>query len=298
MKRILHTFLFVAASGLAASSYANDLSVEDQQSFLSGVTGEKMPAWLQRTDISVGVQADSKPRWSIETIQPLLMDENNTLFVQGRVSHKDSDETMNAGLGYRYLLDDKSWMLGANAFYDRTFDNDHERVGVGVEAFNPYATFRGNYYNAISGLKTVETAGGITTTERALDGWDVEAETPVPYVPWARFVGKIYEWDGQNLKDVNGYSAGVRMYPVSNLEIHAGVNDDTIDTNAFVNMTWYMGKPAFVTETLVADALFSSELAEARDLEKHRLEKVRRHNDIVVERRRTGGAGIVVGRGN
>ena len=210
--------------------------------------------------------------------------------------HKNKDETFNLGFGYRHILNDKSLMFGMNAFYDQTNDENHQRVGVGLELFHPYATYRANFYDATSGTKNVRTVNSITDTERALDGWDVSIETPVPYVPWATFNLQGFEWDGYTADDVDGYTALFRMHPTGNLEIETGYSDADNNDFTFINLIWHFDKPAHVAST-ASDGMLSSTVMAKRDLEKHRLEKVRRHNDIVLEKRRTGGSGIIVGRG-
>lgn len=260
--------------------------------------GGSLPEWMQRTDVSVDTQSSgAKPNWAIETIQPLSMQAQDTIFWQGRLSHRDRDETLNLGLGYRHLLQDKSWMFGLNAFLDGTRKYDHRRLGIGLEAFSPYATYRLNHYNATSGEKTVSDISGIRTTEQALDGWDYSIELPVPYVPWARLTATGFSWDGVTTRDVDGYSLGLRANPTGNLEFEVGVTDDNRGSaDTYLTLTWHLDRPAHVKHT-ARDGI-SPQAFTARNLEDLRLEKVRRNNTVIVERKRTGSGGIVVGRGN
>lgn len=285
MKSTLLLPLTAVISITTVSSYAGDTNT--------------MPDWLKRTDIEFDVQESLNPSISVETIQPLFMNENDTVFFQGRLNHdaEIQDQTLNLGLGYRYLTNDKTWLLGVNAWYDRTFDLDHERRGLGVEAIGEYITVRSNYYDAFSGWKTASTVNGVSTQEKALDGWDFELEAPVPYVPWARISAKRFEWDAINTKNVDGYSVGVRMNPTGNTELTIGATDDsTKDAQAFLNFAWYFDRPEGV-EFTAADGT-STGVFVKRDVSKHRLDKVRRQNNIVVERKTTGGGGIVIGRRN
>jgi len=256
------------------------------------------PDWLKRTDISIDVQENQKPAWSIETIQPLNQTDWNTLFWQGRIAHSNSDNTYNLGIGYRHLIRDKTWLFGTNAFFDLTGEHSHQRLGVGAEALGQYASFRANYYNAISGTKTTAISSGIATTEQALDGYDLELEAPLPYLPWARFLLKGFRWDRTTTSNVDGYTAGLRMHPFSRLDIELGATDDNYtSTEWFLKMSWHFGQPKHVEYT-ATDTPISETPFVARDLTRHTLDKVRRHNDIVLERKTNGGGGIVVGRRN
>ena len=71
--------------------------------------------------------------------------------------------------------------------------------------------------------------------------------------------------------------------------------EDDTKNEVFLNLTWYFGRPAG-TEYTAANGI-SSQVAVKRDLTKHRLDKVRRHHNVVVERKTSGGSGLSVVRG-
>jgi len=261
-----------------------------------GANAEYFPGWLRRTDFVFDFQENNKPSYSIESIQPLYESNLDTTFIQGRAAYSNNNGTYNIGAGYRRLLQDKTWMFGLNSFYDRTSRYQHQRWGVGAEVFNQYATFRANYYDAFTGAKTTLVSGGNTTTERALDGGDISLETPVPFLPWAVLTAEGFYWKTINLdKNIKGWTAGLRMYPMDYLEIEAGYTDDNIRASeAFVQLTWHFGGPDHIEHTLYSTPV-SHQFMNARNLENFRLEKVRRHHDIVVEKETTN-AGISIGR--
>ncbi len=248
-----------------------------------------------------------KPLWSIETVQPIYQtpkDLTHTFFFQGRWGRQDLDNTFNLGLGYRYLLEDKTWLLGVNSFYDRTTRYDHQRFGMGAEAIGQYVTVRSNYYNAFSGWKTVSVVNGVTTSEKALDGFDYELELPVPYLPWMRVSATGFHWksatDGR--KDMRGHQFTLRGNISNNVAIELGHrNDNRSPSNNFVKLSLTLGgKPGNgVGDNLFRNA-FSSSAFQPRDLTQHTLDKVRRQNEMIVERKTDGAAssGFVVGRGN
>lgn len=269
-------------------------------SFLHNVfNSTNRPDWMTRTFFSYDIQAKNTPVGEVETTQPLFENRWNTLFWQGRLAYNSGDGTGNLGLGYRYLTDDRKFMWGLNAFYDQTMQYTHQRIGIGAELFTNYLTFRANYYDAISNKKNVgTTTTGITYYEQALSGFDASIETPVPRISWMRFVGSGYRWIGKNAASINGGSGQLRIFPARQVEIDAGVaGDNKRGAQVFLKLDYYLGSAAFIqnsASTTHSDSMFASV-----DLETQRLQKVIRHNDIVVEKSNNGisGPGITVARG-
>lgn len=266
----------------------------------SGLKMRDAPDWLKRTDISVEGITSGKPTWSVETIQPLYQTPKSltdTVFFQGRWGRRDGDDTLNLGLGYRRLLDDKSWLLGVNTFYDMTRQDSHRRVGLGLEAIGRYVTLRTNYYDGQSGVRTVSTAGGSSTTEKALDGVDYEIETPVPYAPWLRFSAAGFRWNAATAgyPDLKGDTFLLRGNLSSAWSVELGrTNDNYNNGRTFARLTWTPGAdPGNGISTNLMTAGRSGAALQARDLTLHTLDKVRRQNDMVVERK---SGGVVIAR--
>ncbi len=236
------------------------------------------------------------------TVQPLFQseDKQNTVFTQLRIARDftfDSHRTTtNAGLGYRRLVWGDRVLLGVNAFLDHEFDNDHNRVGGGGEArwsaFDLYL----NYYEAVSSGRSV----GANITERALDGYDVELTSQIPYVPWARGRGKYFHFDSvAQANNVDGYSASLEMDLQQNLQFEVGFSEDDVTDDGF----WFAqfrfrlggGNRPVLTSTRWIDA----EPSRWRDMREHTIDKVRRDNTIVIERTTAAGgtATITISRG-
>lgn len=128
------------------------------------------PGWLQRTSIELQVEDGFKPTIELETVQPILQNSaDDMLFYQLNARSRDSQQSYNLGLGYRYIVSDKI-MYGANTFYDYADEHAHKRSSIGLEAISSIYEVRANIYNAISGKKTIRA----NEFEQALDGWDVE----------------------------------------------------------------------------------------------------------------------------
>lgn len=292
---------------VAMPAHTDEQADHAVNALLQGATAEAKAAidsgeagWLSRTDISVDIQQDNKPSWSIETIQPIYQSDEltHTWFFQGRIANSDDDQTVNLGTGYRHLLADHSWLLGGNVWYDTTIEESHYRYGLGLEALGRYVDLRTNWYDADSGVKTVNIDGGVSETEEALDGWDVALEAPVPYLPWARVSWKAYEWDRTTADNITGNTIGIRANVTDNIELAFGATDDNTDNaQAFLTLTWNFDRPQGAEWTATSTGSTRDAFV-ARDLTKHTLDKVRRHHDIVVEKKKSGGAGITIGRRN
>ena len=65
-------------------------------------------------------------------------------FNQNTASFHNDDQTVNFGLGYRSLQNDDKLMLGANIFFDYSFDDAHQRNGAGIEAISSVFDLRAN----------------------------------------------------------------------------------------------------------------------------------------------------------
>jgi hypothetical protein len=257
-----------------------------------------VPEWAKRIDFEVDLYHRRKPNWMIETIQPLYRTKDTyrqTYFFQGRGAYRNSNGTFNLGLGYRYLFPKEFWLLGINSFYDVTTKETHQRWSIGGEVFNPYLTLRGNYYKAISGTKTAHRRGGFWTTEKALDGWDIEGELPLPYFPWLHLTGQYFFWDGEHAKNRKGYQITLLANIMDNLSLELGTNHSNYHTENFILLSFRLGRPQRVEFTLFRNPEDNRGFV-PRSVRLLTLEKVRRQNEIILEKREQGSNGINIGR--
>lgn len=268
--------------------------------FMAGPSAiaQSVPDWLKRLDVTVEGSDESKPTFSIETVQPLSQTPEtlrNTVFFQGRLASRNGDETLNIGLGYRYLLADESLILGLNTFYDVTDENSHERYGIGAEAIGRYMTLRANFYEALSDKEAIVT-GSVTTNEQALDGYDYEIETPVPFAPWMRFAASGFNWEAEDgLDDLDGERVSLSGNLTQEIAFEIGATDDNYnDDRGFAKLTLSLGGPlnngASTTLADVQSGVMPAFMA--RDLKRHTLDKVKRQNDMIVQK----SGGVVIGR--
>lgn len=243
--------------------------------------GENVPDWLKRTDIQIHFETSLKPQYSIETVQPLTQTDTRTDFIQFRLGNDHSAETVaNIGLGRRFLSSSKQSMTGVNLFYDHGFMHGHARAGGGLEYFQGRNEYRANIYHAVSGEKEVDTANHIF--EKALSGYDLEVGTTLANAPWMRLYLQGFSWDYKHSDDAKGYRIATEIQVTPRLGLELGYWDDNKGSGE---------KYAKVMYTLEAksDAMYEKGKPDFRrsataTVENKWLDKVRRENDIRVER--------------
>ena len=80
----------------------------------------------------------SKPSFTLSTVQALGggLSDGKLDFFQGSFMAKKNRDTVNLGIGRRFLSDDESWMYGINVFYDYEIKYGHQRASIGGEMKN------------------------------------------------------------------------------------------------------------------------------------------------------------------
>lgn len=284
-----------------AANYAVNLAQEKIKSLIPSLGGDA-PEWAKRIELDARFGINDDPRFSVLTVQPLYQSAGQVDTVFTQVSFQRYDlygedrNTINTGLGYRRLLDDKNALVGANVFYDYELDHNHSRIGFGTEAkWGPLDGWF-NYYLAASGDKNI---GGVGIVERAVSGYDVRAAGQVPYLPWAKLNGAYYHWDKiKAADDTDGYDVNAEVAIHPNLTLEAGHKNDNNNPGQYYFLTRFQlaGSGASL---LGGGQLISSKVFEKRDLTGETLKKVRRENRIILERTTpaTGGVTVTVVRG-
>lgn len=285
----------LAALGVRAASSA-------VRNYLVPALGANAPDWVKRIEFEFDVQKNLKPTYSILTVQPLYQSSNkqDTVFVQASQLRYDLldkyRDTSNIGFGYRRLLFEKSLLLGVNTFFDKEWTYGHARYSIGGEAKWAMLDFNANLYRAATGYKMIDAANG--TEERAMGGYDFELRSQVPYLPWMSAGVRRYHWDSDLNNDLNGwvYSAAADLTP--NFSLEAGYSRGNGQSGeGFVKLAFHLARtdrPAMVSSEPISHVMF-----ERRDLRTYTLDKVRRENKIIVERRTiVGSATVVIARGN
>ena len=185
----------------------------------------------------------------------------------------------NLGIGYRTLNDDKSTMIGVNAFLDYDFEG-HTRASVGFEAKGALLDFTANTYQNISNVQTI---GG--TDEQVLSGYEVNLASQIPFMPWSKINWQNYSWEadkGKTDTEGNKYSLEMALSPSIQLDFIGDFSDVSGVPEAYEYRVTYNYPPKENKKTL-SDGLFSSLAFEKENVEQKLKEKVRRSNNMVVE---------------
>jgi adhesin/invasin len=268
-----------------------DKTKQDALNNASSLAVTKTKSYLETlfptVEVSLGLGDPAKPTGGVLVVSPLSnpKDIYNTTFAQGSIFLNDNRQTVNIGLGHRILELDKKLLLGINAFYDHEFPYDHQRTSVGFEARSSIGEINANKYWALTKWRS----GRDASDERALDGQDIEAAVPLPYINWAKASVRHFRWDAvDGASDLKGndYSLRAEIPILPGFSIEAGRRDykSKSDEN-FVRLIWSPKPPA---DTLKTPQLVSNEAYTLTSMEDRRYEKVRRENLIIKQKRKSG----------
>ena len=244
------------------------------------------------TEVSIGKKRNNKPTGSIMIVRPMSVEEDSVLFYQAQLnSHHvlgDDRQSINYGIGKRFLSDDKSTFWGINTFLDLDIETN-SRLGFGTEFRASAFDINGNYYlDAQGGGNKVG-----DNTERVLDGYDLNITGQVPYTPWAYITYNDYEWKKEKgSKNSKGsiYTATIDLS--NNLTFEIGRDDNNlINYSNFAKLIYVAGSKKRPN----AEDGFSSEAFQNSDVSKDMLTKVKRSNIITLE---VESSGVVLVNGN
>ena len=248
----------------------NNLTNSLNEHFTSGL-GKIFPT----AEVTLSSGKTQKVKGNVLVVSPLsdINDTKNVTFTQGSIYLSNDTETFNLGVGQRKLLDNENLMLGANLFYDHELSSNHRRASFGIEAITSVGSLRANQYYGISGWKLVD-----DIQEKALDGHDFEVGAPLPYLPWANFYLRTFEWEGASgATDLKGdeMTLEAKLPFGFNVEVGKRSNEGTTEDKEFASLTWRCcnkEEPNFG----ISDKAYT--LTSVAD---QRFQKVRRQNLIV-----------------
>ena len=244
------------------------------------------------TEVSISAKNENKPTGTIMIVRPLSINENDLTFYQAQINNYlvlgDTRQSINYGIGKRYLAEDGSSFLGINSFIDADIEFN-SRLGFGTEFRTSNFNVTGNYYlDALGGANEVG-----SSTERVLDGYDFEIEGQVPYAPWANVSLTTYQWEAiRGSTDSEGDVYSTTLNLTNNITLEAGYDDNNIsDSMDYFKITYiYGGK----NRPTIGDG-FSNTPFEDSDVREEMLTKVKRSNIITLEVESTG---VVISNGN
>lgn len=200
--------------------------------------------FLRNLELRGGWSPGGRPAVEARTIDSLFQSAalEHTLFLEADVITDFSDTTVNLGAGYRYQFPDSDWMLGVNAFYDRQFPMNHERMSIGLEASTSDVTLFANRYIGLSGW--TELNPGLE--EKPLSGWDVGVAGQMPRLEDLHLSLSAFHWEQETEKDRTGLKlmADYAVNPALQLGM-TFAGDDTGRVEAGFRVTWELGGELF-----------------------------------------------------
>ncbi|MCX8648801.1 inverse autotransporter beta domain-containing protein [Gilliamella sp. B2776] len=192
----------------------------------------------------------------------------------------------NFGIGQRWDVADKTWLLGYNVFLDHDFQRSHNRLGIGAEAWTDYMKFAVNYYHPLSDWKDSKDFDDYL--ERAARGFDIRFQGYLPQYPhlggslmYEQYYGdKVALFGKDNLqKDPRAVTASVDYTPVPLFTVkaeHKRGQDSNKATKAELTMNYRIGVP-------LKDQMDPDMVQVARSVKGSRYDLVDRNNYIVLE---------------
>ena len=272
MKKIL---IFLFSLSFFTVSSAKDFS----EFFNNFVPGEGLTeAQIDFTDAD-----DGEITFNILMLRNIEKTDTSNFFTQFSIQSQDVGQNDpryvgNLGLGYRFLNDDNSLMIGANVFYDRDFEHDHERGSIGFEAKGGNLEINFNLYEDIS-LQQVANK----RKEQSLGGYDFNVSSQVPFMPWARLNYTSYEWD-KDLASTNTkgekYSSEFNLTPSLVFEYEydeSGNSGDDITSGKFTFVYPPRDNKPTIASGLSSQAFTYSNVSDKLN------DKVKRKNKLVIE---------------
>lgn len=238
----------------------------------------------------------AKPTFSILVVKPLSDEEDifNTYFTQVGASYYDNRTTLNLGVGYRKLSESKYILMGVNTFFDWEVPYNHARASLGLEYRTTVGEVNANIYKATTDWQK----GKDSFLEQALDGFDIEAGIPLPYMNWATLFAKHSKWDTQvdAVKDLNVNEVQLRAQIPSfpGLEVEAGrkFNSGASSIHESYITVRYNLVAAFSEDSKKKNWI-SNYAYKLESMEDRRYDKVRRENKIVKQSKKSGSITVI-----
>lgn len=223
---------------------------------------------------------------SLKLFSPWYDSDNTVIFTQMSIGEHDKRTIGNFGVGQRWDINNKKWLLGYNVFFDHDFSRGHNRLGVGLELWTDYLKLTANYYHPLSDWK--DSKDFADYLERAARGFDVSVQGYLPSYPhlgaglkYEQYYGDEVALFGKNnlTKDPKAVTVSVDYTPVPLFTIkgqHKQGNHSKKNAQVDFTMNYRIGVP-------LKDQLNPDKVALARTVKGSRYDFVDRNNNIVLE---------------
>ena len=278
---------FIILGLLFAASATNADVLDNASQKISKIVADLIPG-EGVTEVNIGIEKDSEPDFNILAVRDIEKTENTNFFTQ--ISFHNSDVSGNeryignVGLGYRFLTDDESMMIGFNSFYDHDLTEGHKRASLGFEAKASTLEFNLNQYHALTGMqKTINENSASYTEEQALGGLDYRFASQLPHMPWAEVSWTGYQIESDKAaENIQGdiYSLGLALSPTLQLDFSKDSSDAGTEDVDGANLSFIY--PPRENKPTLLDG-FSDEVWFEESMQNKLSDKVERNNNLTVE---------------
>ena len=256
------------------------------------------------TEVTISEQDNYDIKFSILAVRPIAknpyggLNSEHLYFTQLRLgshepfSNGDERTLLNAGIGFRTLVNNNNAILGVNLFHDYEFDEGHQRGSLGIEYLANSFQLYANIYDRLS-EKVSYTAVSGAITEEVVNGFDYSVVGSLPYLPWAKVIYNGYSWDRTGA-DLDGNRISLEATIISGLLFEYGKNDidNSSDDEDFYKIT-FKWPQNHLTPTLVTHGITSYAFP-TYNMKDEMLHKVRRTNNIITEQSSDSGGFFIV----
>ena len=207
--------------------------------------------------------------------------ENNSFaFNEFGYSNADQNETLNVGLGVRKIDSTGKFMVGANVFYDRELNRNHQRGSIGVELVTSPFQLTANRYYALSGDRSLDG----TRVERPLSGHDIDGKVALPYFPglFAGYNQSVWYSDTSANITRDRYTLGGNLSQHLSLELSHDDYSHAVDDDQKATLAYnYMFGTETSRPTLFTPNINAFEFAPIGQHQRYKM--VDRENNIITE---------------
>ena len=201
--------------------------------------------------------------------------------VQTKTKAERHDETKslgtvgNIGLGYRQLSKHEHAYVGINAFVERAFSENANRVSGGLEYVSGLNEVRANVYRGLGNIKSQSYSKGVShlpfplyggtasinvyTSQKVLSGYDVSYTRSFKNARWARVHIGAYHWKGlgistysggtspiSDLNNSSGWKVGTTLQVTPHISLDLGyTSDNKYASGAYGFIKYTLGTPKF-----------------------------------------------------
>ena len=176
----------------------------------------------------------------------------------------------NVGLGYRHLSKNEHAYVGVNAFVDRAFSENANRVSGGLEYVSGLNEVRANVYRGLGSVKsqsdmiylpqsyfTFDLDGGAAyymphTSQKVLSGYDASYARTFKNARWARVHATVYHWNGLSVPNhsdallktlevgnSHGWKVGTTLQVAPHVSLDVGYTSDSKYTSGAYGVVKY-----------------------------------------------------------